>query len=93
MSALLDVLTNRDVEILRELAICRYLRVDQLRRLFFPNASLDRVSQRMRHLAARGLVRNVRYAHDGVTRYSYWHVTSLALALCHTLEPEGCVFR
>lgn len=91
ISVLLDALTDRDVELLRELSICRHLRVEQLGRLFFPNASLDRVSQRMRWLAARGLVRNVRYAHDGVTRYSYWHVTSPALTLCHTLEPEGVI--
>jgi hypothetical protein len=86
--ALLDRLTDRDTEILAELAICRYLRVDQLLRLFFPAASLDRVGQRMRHLAAWGLVRNARYAADGLRRYSYWHLTTLGLTLAQQFVPE-----
>ena len=86
--ALLERLTDRDTEILAELAICRYLRVDQLRRLFFTAASLDRVSQRMRHLAAWGLVRNARFAADGVTRYSYWHLTTLGLTVAQQFVPE-----
>ena len=91
--ALLERLTARDTEILAELAICRYLRVDQVRRLYFPDASLDRVGQRMRHLAARGLVRNTRYAVDGLRRYSYWHLTTLGLTLSQEFVPEDIPYH
>jgi Replication-relaxation len=93
ISALLERLTDRDTEILSELAICRYLRVDQLQRLFFPAASFDRVGQRMRHLAAGGLVRNARYGVDGVRRYSYWHLTTLGLTLAQDFLSEKAPYH
>jgi len=86
--ALLGHLTARDQNILLELAISRYWRVDQLQRRFFPTASTDRVSQRMRQLEARGLVQHERYALDGVRRYAYWRLTGAGLALCQHLTID-----
>ena len=88
LSALVQQLTARDHDILLELGISRYWRVDQLQRRFFPRASQDRVGQRMRQLEQRGLVRNERYALDGVRRYSYWRLSGAGLALCRQLALD-----
>ena len=87
VSTLVRRLTERDAALLCQLAVCRYLRTEQVRALYFPNATLDRASQRLRELAARRLVRSVRYAHDGVRRFAYWHLTPLGLTVCQTLMP------
>ena len=56
VSTLVRRLTERDAALLCQLAVCRYLRTEQVRALYFPNATLDRASQRLRELAARRLV-------------------------------------
>ena len=49
------VLTDRDIELLCLVGLCRYVSTNQLAREFFP--SLDRARRRMREqLAAEGLV-------------------------------------
>jgi len=84
-------LTERDAALLRELAVCRYLQTEQIHRAFFGDATVDRASQRMRELATRGLVRRVRYAHDGVHRFAYWHLSALGLTVCETLMPVNTI--
>lgn len=91
VSTLVRQLTERDAALLCQLAVCRYLRTEQVHTLYFPNATLDRASQRLRELAARGLVRSIRYAHDGVQRFAYWHLTSLGLTVCEALIPPEVI--
>jgi len=94
VSTLVRQLTERDAALLCQLAVCRYLRTEQVRALYFPDATLDRTSQRLRELATRRLVRNVRYAHDGVRRFAYWHLTPLGLTACQTLmQAEEIPYR
>jgi len=44
-------LTDRDVRMLVKCGICRWLTTDQLRRLYFPKATLNAVQKRLRKLA------------------------------------------
>lgn len=87
--SLVRSLTDRDRAILRELALCRFLLTEQLHELYFAEATLDRATQRLRELTGRGLLDSIRYAHDGVHRFAYWHLTSIGLHACRELMPES----
>jgi acyl CoA:acetate/3-ketoacid CoA transferase alpha subunit len=52
--------TGRDLELLGKLAVCRWLTTTQIKRLYFPDASLNAVQKRLRKLAEEGFVRSVR---------------------------------
>jgi hypothetical protein len=68
-------LTDRDVRMLAKCAICRWLTTDQLRRLYFPDATLNAVQKRLRKLADAGYLRSHRE-----------HPTAEAL---HAVGPKG----
>jgi hypothetical protein len=53
-------LTDRDVRMLAKCALCRWLTTDQLRRLYFPKATLNAVQKRLRKLADTGYLRSYR---------------------------------
>jgi hypothetical protein len=53
-------LTERDVRILAKCAICRWLTTDQLKLLYFPEATLNAVQKRLRKLAEAGYLRSYR---------------------------------
>jgi hypothetical protein len=53
-------LTRRDHGILAKCAICRWLTTTQLRRLYFPKASLNAVQKRLRKLTDAGYLRSHR---------------------------------
>src|SRR5439155_8914153 len=68
-------LTDRDVRMLVKCGICRWLTTDQLRRLYFPKATLNAVQKRLRKLADEGYLRSYRE-----------HPTAEAV---HALGPKG----
>jgi len=68
-------LTDRDVRLLAKCAICRWLTTDQIKRLYFPEATLNAVQKRLRKLADSGYLRSYRE-----------HPTSEAV---HTVGPKG----
>ena len=51
-------LTERDVRMLVKCAVCRWLTTDQLKRLYFPKATLNAVQKRLRKLADAGYLRS-----------------------------------
>jgi hypothetical protein len=53
-------LTDRDVRMLVKCALCRWLTTDQVRRLYFPKATLNAVQKRLRKLADAGYLRSYR---------------------------------
>jgi hypothetical protein len=53
-------LTARDLRILVKCALCRWLTTDQLKRLYFPEATLNAVQKRLRKLADAGYLRSYR---------------------------------
>ena len=53
-------LTERDLRMLVKCALCRWLTTDQLRRLYFPGATLNAVQKRLRKLADAGYLRSHR---------------------------------
>jgi hypothetical protein len=53
-------LTERDLRMLVKCALCRWLTTDQLRRLYFPGATLNAVQKRLRKLADVGYLRSHR---------------------------------
>jgi Replication-relaxation len=67
--------TERDVRMLVKCALCRWLTTDQLRRLYFPKASLNAVQKRLRKLADAGYLRSYRE-----------HPTAESL---HAVGPKG----
>ena len=68
-------LTERDRRMLVKCAICRWLTTDGLRRLYFPEATLNAVQKRLRKLAEEGYLRSYRA-----------HPTAEAI---HALGPKG----
>lgn len=68
-------LTERDLQMLVKCALCRWLTTDQLRRLYFPAATLNAVQKRLRKLSEAGYLRSYRE-----------HPTSESV---HALGPKG----
>src|SRR2546422_3484514 len=68
-------LTERDRRMLVKCAVCRWLTTDQIRRVYFPEASLNAVQKRLRKLAEAGYLRSYRE-----------HPTAEAI---HALGPKG----
>jgi len=68
-------LTDRDVRMLVKCGICRWLTTDQLKRLYFPETTLNAVQKRLRKLADEGYLRSHRE-----------HPTAEAI---HALGPKG----
>jgi len=68
-------LTERDLRMLVKCALCRWLTTDQLRRLYFPAATLNAVQKRLRKLADVGYLRSYRE-----------HPTAESI---HTVGPKG----
>jgi len=68
-------LTERDRRMLMKCAVCRWLTTDQIRRVYFPEASLNAVQKRLRKLAEAGYLRSYRE-----------HPTAEAI---HALGPKG----
>jgi hypothetical protein len=68
-------LTERDVRILVKCAICRWLTTEQIKRLYFPEATLNAVQKRLRKLADSGFLRSHRE-----------HPTAEAI---HAVGPKG----
>ncbi len=67
--------TERDVQILVRCAVCRWLTTAQIRRLYFPDASLNAVQKRLRKLSDAGHLRSYRE-----------HPTAEAV---HAVGPKG----
>jgi Replication-relaxation len=53
-------LTERDLRVLVKCALCRWLTTDQIKRLYFPEATLNAVQKRLRKLADAGYLRSYR---------------------------------
>src|SRR6266566_2907656 len=51
-------LTERDRRMLMKCAVCRWLTTDQIRRVYFPEASLNAVQKRLRKLSEAGYLRS-----------------------------------
>jgi protein involved in plasmid replication-relaxation len=68
-------LTERDRRMLVKCAVCRWLTTDQLKRLYFPQATLNALQKRLRKLAEAGYLRSYRE-----------HPTAEAI---HALGPKG----
>jgi hypothetical protein len=68
-------LTERDRQLVAKCAICRWLTTTQLKRLYFPTASLSAVQKRLRKLADAGYMRSHRE-----------HPTS---EIIHAVGPKG----
>ncbi len=51
-------LTDRDLRLLVKCAVCRWLTTDQLKRLYFPEATLNAVQKRLRKLSEAGYLRS-----------------------------------
>src|SRR5438093_9039611 len=68
-------LTERDRRMLVKCAVCRWLTTDQVKRLYFPGATLHAVQNRLRKLSEAGYLRS----HQE-------HATAEAI---HTVGPRG----
>lgn len=68
-------LTDRDVRMLVKCALCRWLTTDQLKRMYFADATLNAVQKRLRKLADAGYLRSHRE-----------HPTAENI---HTVGPKG----
>jgi len=68
-------LTERDLRMLAKCALCRWLTTDQLKLLYFPEATLNAVQKRLRKLAEAGYLRSYRE-----------HPTAEAI---HAVGPKG----
>ena len=53
-------LTARDMRMIAKCAICRWLTTDQIKRLYFPKATLNAVQKRLRKLSDAGYLRSWR---------------------------------
>src|SRR5881628_1987578 len=51
-------LTERDRRMLVKCAVCRWLTTEQLKRLYFPEATLNAVQKRLRKLSEAGYLRS-----------------------------------
>src|SRR6266567_2099599 len=51
-------LSDRDLRLLVKCAVCRWLTTDQLKRLYFPEATLNAVQKRLRKLSEAGYLRS-----------------------------------
>ncbi len=47
-------ITERDVRLLAKLGVCRWLTTTQVKRLYFPEATLNAVQKRLRKLSDAG---------------------------------------
>src|SRR5439155_23914904 len=68
-------LTERDRRMLAKCAVCRWLTTEQVKRLYFPEATLNAVQKRLRKLSEAGYLRSYRE-----------HPTAEAI---HALGPKG----
>jgi hypothetical protein len=68
-------LTDRDMRMLVKCTVCRWLTTTQIKRLYFPKATLNAVQKRLRRLSEAGYVRTYRE-----------HPTSEAI---HAVGPKG----
>src|SRR6267154_5808460 len=68
-------ITQRDVRLLAKLGVCRWLTTTQVKRLYFPEATLNAVQKRLRKLSDAGYLRSHRE-----------HLTAEAV---HALGPKG----
>src|SRR6266567_8257842 len=68
-------LTDRDLRMLEKCAACRWLTTGQVKRLYFPEATLNAVQKRLRKLSEAGYLRSYRE-----------HPTAEAI---HALGPKG----
>lgn len=88
LESLAHALTPRDVQILRELNVSRYLLLSQIQDLYFADVTADRCSQRLRELCGRGILGRVRYCEPGSTASkNYYHLTTLGLHLVAMAAP------
>jgi hypothetical protein len=67
-------ITERDRRLLRKLLAARWLTTSQVRRLLFPNASLNRVQKRLRTLTEDGILRAKRPDRMGESLHSIGQV-------------------
>ncbi len=68
-------ITERDVRLLVKLGVCRWLTTTQIKRLYFPEATLNAVQKRLRKLSDAGYLRSHRE-----------HLTAEAM---HAVGPKG----
>src|SRR5712691_1862810 len=68
-------ITERDVQLLAKLGVCRWLTTTQVKRLYFPRATLNAVQKRLRKLSDAGYLRSHRE-----------HLTAEAI---HAVGPKG----
>src|SRR5713226_3612366 len=68
-------ITERDVRLLAKLGVCRWLTTTQVKRLYFPEATLNAVQKRLRKLSDAGYLRSHRE-----------HPTAEAI---HAVGPKG----
>ena len=68
-------LTERDRRMLVKCAVCRWLTTDQLKRLYFPEATLNAVQKRLRKLSEAGYLRS--------------HQEHLTAEAIHAVGPRG----
>src|SRR5712692_3333205 len=68
-------ITERDVRLLAKLGVCRWLTTTQVKRLYFPRATLNAVQKRLRKLSDAGYLRSHRE-----------HLTAEAI---HAVGPKG----
>src|SRR2546427_13028476 len=68
-------LTDRDLRLLAKCAVCRWLTTTQVKRLYFPEATLNAVQKRLRKLSDAGYLRSYRE-----------HPTAEAI---HAVGPKG----
>src|SRR5437588_11640782 len=67
--------TDRDLRMLAKCAVCRWLTTGQIRRLYFPRATVNAVQKRLRKLSEAGYLRIYR--------------EDLLSEAIHTVGPKG----
>src|SRR5437016_5267586 len=68
-------LTDRDLRLLAKCAVCRWLTTDQVKRLYFAEATLNAVQKRLRKLSEAGYLRS--------------HQEHLTAEAIHAVGPKG----
>ncbi|HET7263593.1 MAG TPA: replication-relaxation family protein [bacterium] len=88
LESLARALTPRDVQILQELNISRYLVLSQIQDLYFADVTADRCSQRLRELCERGILGRVRHCEPGSTASkNYYHLTTVGVQVLAAAVP------
>lgn len=88
LESLVRALTSRDVDVLRELNLNRYLLLSHIQDLHFDNVTADRCSQRLRELSRRGIIGRVRYCEPGSTvSKNYYHLTTVGVHVLAAAAP------